>query len=202
VIASLDADGAFTSEFKEFYEVNYGTGPIPMSGHIFINKGTAITEYLNVFVEQSTGLLEGSAGGPGEVKFRNSMVAYGAGTPAIFADLAGTWTGTWENWCVSPPKVDSNTITITETGTITLVNTGSQGCDDVFPQAFSWGGKDDFLILDPEETDGSYIMHIDATDFNNVSKGMLKIYFDASMKVTKFAAKTPSAYEMEDPVKQ
>jgi len=173
-----------------------------MPGQIFINKGTAINEYLDVFVEQNTGLLEGSAGGPGEVKFRNSLVAYGAGVPAIFADLAGTWTGTWENWCVNPPKVDSNTLTITEAGVVTLENTGSQGCSDVFPQSFSWGGYDDFLIPDPEETDGSYFMLIDAQDFTNVSNGKLTIHFDADMNVTKFTAWTPSAYEMEDPVKQ
>lgn len=194
VIASLDADGALTKDFRAFSQY--------LDGHIFINKGTAVSDYLNAYANQSTGLLNGSAGGDGEVKFRNSVVAYGAGVPAIFAELNGTWTGTYENYCVSPPAVDSNTITITEDGEVTLENAGSQDCNDVFPQSFSWGDKDDFLIPDPEETDGSFIMHIDSTDFWNVSKGMLKIKFDADMNVTKFTAKTPSAYEMEDPVKQ
>jgi hypothetical protein len=72
----------------------------------------------------------------------------------------------------------------------------------VFPQSFSWGGYDDFLIPDPEETDGSYFMLIDAQDFTNVSNGKLTIHFDADMNVTKFTAWTPSAYEMEDPVKR
>lgn len=171
VIASLNAEGAHTDDFKAFSQY--------LDDHIFINKGTIITECFSVFVKQATGLIKGSLGGGGEVKLRNSMEAYGEGVPEVFANLTGTWTGTYTNACANPATIESNELTISQAGVVTLVNTGSQDCNDVFPQSFSWGGKDDFLIPDPAKTDGSYIMHVDATDFNNVSDGKLKIYFTA-----------------------
>jgi hypothetical protein len=105
---------------------------------VFINKGVAITEYLNVFVEWDSGLLEGQ----------------------------------------------------------------SQLCGTSFPQVLQWGGLDDFLIPDPEEDEGAYIMHIDSQDLVNVSAGKLQIRFDADMNVTKMSGFFPELFELKNPVKQ
>lgn len=203
IIASMNASGALTSALRAFYEQDLGITKIYQPGQIFINKGTAITQYLNAFVEWNTGLIEGTAGGNGEVKFRNSMNAYGEGVPAIFADIAGNWSGSGQVSCNGPygPFVAvTNTAVIASDGQITIDGT-TQLCGGALPQVLTWGGKDDFLIPDPEETDGSYIMHIDSQNLPNVSSGKIQIRFNSDMSVRSIRGFLPEAFEMKNPVK-
>ncbi|MCC4307543.1 hypothetical protein LL252_03070 [Alcanivorax marinus] len=189
-IVSQSADGAITRALTPFSVTDFGFGPNYMSGQVFINQGTAITEFVNTFLEWDTGLIEGSAGGNGEVKFRNSVLAYGEGVPDIFDDLAGTWTGSAQVSCsgpFGPFTTVTNTITITEQGKFTLAGQ-TQLCGGVLPRENQWGGKDDFLIPGVEESDGAFLMQVDAQDLVNVSAGQVQIRFDETMAVIKMSA--------------
>ena len=184
-IVSQSASGAFTGALTPFSTMDFGFGPVYMPGQVFINKGTAIADFVNMFLEWDTGLIEGSAGGNAEVKFRNSLLAYGADVPDLFADLAGTWSSTLSVYCegpYGPSTTVTNTMTITEQGHFTLEGQ-TQLCGGVFPQEMEWGGNDDFLIPGPEESDGAFLMHVDAEDFLNVSAGKVQIRFNEDMTV-------------------
>ncbi|WP_062810779.1 hypothetical protein [Alcanivorax sp. NBRC 102028] len=206
-ISSVHSSGALPGTvLTPFSETDYGFGPIYMPGHLFINQGTAITEFLNTYAEWDSGLIEGSAGGNGEVKFRNSMVAYGAAVPDVFTDLAGTWSGTASVACGGNPYVITdtvtNTMTITAQGHFTLQGQ-TQLCGGTFPQEMEWGGNDDFLIPGPEESDGAYLMHIDAQDFANVSAGKIQIRFNDDMTVKSLSAwVNGELFEMKNATRQ
>lgn len=200
IIASMDASGALTSALTAFYEQDLGVTIIHQPGQVFINKGTAISQHLNAFVEWDTGLIEGFAGGNGQVKFRNSMEAYGEGVPDIFADLAGDWSGLGTVSCngpFGPFSAVTNTAIITAGGQVTI-DGQTQLCGGVLPQVLSWAGKDDFLIPDPEETDGSYIMHLDSQNLSNVSAGKFQIRFHSDMGVRSMSGFLPDFFEMNN----
>lgn len=205
IISSLYAQGAFTSALRPFSELTLGGNTIYMPGQIFINKGTVIGEYLNAFVEWDSGLIEGSAGGNGEVKFRNSLLAYGASVPETLSDLAATWTATTNVYCNGPysaPTTVTNSVTITAAGHITL-DGKTQLCGGAFPQELSWGGNNDFLIPGPEDSDGVYLMHIDAQDTVNVSAGLLQIHLNQDMSVRNFKGWVAGElFELKNPVRQ
>ncbi len=205
VISSLTAQGAFTSALTAFSSTDLGVTTIYAPGHLFINKGTAITEFQNTYVEWDSGLIEGSAGGGGEGKFRNSLLAYGASVPKALSDLAGTWSATTNVYCNGPygaPTAATNTVTITAAGQITM-DGKTQLCGGTLPQTVVWGGDDDFLIPGPQASDGAYLMHIDAQDTVNVSAGTLQIRFDENMDVISFQGWIAGELlELRNPVKQ
>lgn len=205
IISSLTAQGALTSALTPFSAIDLGVTMIHSPGQIFINKGTMIGEYLNTFIEWDSGLIEGSAGGNGEVKFRNSLLAYGATVPEALVGLAGTWTAITNVYCDGPfgaPTAATNTITITAAGNITL-DGKTQLCGGTFPQELSWGGNDDFLIPGPEDSDGVYLMHIDAQDTVNVSAGLLQIHLNQDMSVRNFKGWVAGElFELKNPVRQ
>ncbi len=200
IIASLDAAGAISSALTPFDDQDLGVSIIYHPGQVFINKGVATSEHLNTFVEWNTGLIEGFAGGNGEVKFRNSMEAYGEAVPAIFADLAGNWSGTGQVSCTGPfgPFTQvTNTAVITVEGAVSI-DGQTQLCNGVLPQVISWGGKNDFLIPDPEETDGSYILHLDSGNLANVSNGKFQIRLNADRGVKRMSGFVPDFFEMNN----
>lgn len=149
----------------------------PFVGQLFLNHGADIDEYLNVFIDPN-GFIEGSAGGNGEIQFRNEVRAWGEVAPQIFESLAGTWT--------SPATVSSsgspfgpfvnvtNTAVITDTGEVTLTGKTQLGGD--VNTTLSWGALNDFLIPDPE--DPGFIMHLDIRTNFGVSTGTFQIRFD------------------------
>ena len=205
IISSLQSSGALTGALTPFSEEDYGFGPIYMPGQLFINQGTGITEFLNTFAEWDSGLIEGNAGGNGEVKFRNSMEAYGSGVPDIFVDLAGTWSGSAQVSCngpFGPFSTVTNTMVITAGGHFTL-DGETQLCGGTFPQELEWGGNNDFLIPGVEESDGAFLMHIDAQDFVNVSAGKIQVRFNEDMTVKSLSAwVSGELFELRDAVKQ
>ncbi len=203
-ITELNSDGAITNALSPFYKQDLGVTIIYQPGQIFINKGVAIDQFLTSFIEWNTGLIEGSAGGHGEVKFRNSLLAYGATVPSIFNELAGLWSANVNVYCsgaYGPATPVTNTASITADGKITL-DGKTQLCGNPLPQTFQWGGYDDFLIPGVEESDGAFLMHIDAQDFSNVSAGKVQIRFDENMKVEKMSGFLPEYFELKGATKQ
>ncbi|EWH10150.1 hypothetical protein DS2_09397 [Catenovulum agarivorans DS-2] len=204
VISSLNSSNAFTNALTPFYKQDLGVLVVYQPGQIFINKGTDITQYMTSFFYQNSGLIEGSAGGNAEVKFRNSVEAYGTGVPDIFNTLAGTWTANVNVYCDGPfgaPTAVTNTATITNGGVITL-DGKTQLCGNTLPQTFAWEGLNDFLIIDPEENDGSYIMQIDAQNLTKVGNGKIQIRFNPDMTVKSISGFLPELFELKGAVKQ
>jgi hypothetical protein len=149
----------------------------PFIGQLFLNHGTDIDEFLNVFIDPN-GFIEGGAGGNNEIQFRNEVRAWGEVAPQIFESLAGTWT--------SPATVSSsgsafgpfvnvtNTAVISTIGEVTLTGKTQLGGD--VNTTLSWGDLNDFLIPDPE--DPGFIMHMDIRTTVGVSMGTFQIRFD------------------------
>ena len=184
-ISSLSASGSISSALSPFYATDFGPLVVYQPGQVFINKGTDVSEFLNSFEYWDSGLIKGSAGGFGQVYFRNSVEAYGAVPPDVFEDLAGTWSGTAQVLCdgpYGPANTVTNTMTITRDGHFTLQGQ-TQLCGGELPQEMEWGGNDDFLIPGPEPSDGAYLMHIDIENFPNVSEGKVQIRFNEDMTV-------------------
>tara|TARA_Y100001934_G_scaffold226357_1_gene271494 strand:- start:8398 stop:8679 length:282 start_codon:yes stop_codon:yes gene_type:complete len=79
----------------------------------------------------------------------------------------------------------------------------TQLCGGTFPQELEWGGNNDFLIPGVEESDGAFLMHVDAQDFVNVSAGKIQIRFNEDMTVKSLSAWVGGElFELRDAVKQ
>jgi len=174
VIFDRSEDGAFTSNLSSFI------------GQLFMNHGTATDEFMTVFITPD-GVIEGSAGGQMDIQFRNNILAYGEGVPAIFADLAGVWTAEADVLCEfqspfnpGPSTRVTNTVTITEAGEVTLDGKG-QFCSDI-NATFAWGSRDDFFIPDPEGP--GFVLHVDHQENVGVSNGRFQVRFSDIENVT------------------
>lgn len=195
-IFSRTNQGALTTQLNSFI------------GQLFLNHGADIDEYLNVFID-TNGFIEGSAGGNGEIQFRNEVRAWGEVAPQIFESLAGTWTSPA---FVSPSGSPSgpfanvtNTAVITDTGAITLTGKTQLGGD--VNTTLSWGALNDFLI--PDSEDPGFIMHLDIRSNFGVSMGTFQIRFDditmpTVRSMTGFITVNggQQTFEMDDPVQQ
>ncbi|MEW6204902.1 MAG: hypothetical protein AB1516_06235 [Pseudomonadota bacterium] len=157
--------GALTTQLNSFV------------GQLFLNHGADIDEYLNVFIDPN-GFIEGSAGGNGEIQFRNEVRAWGEVAPQIFESLAGTWTSpafvSTSGSPFGPFATVTNTAVITATGEVTLTGTTQLG--GTVNTTLSWGALNDFLIPDPE--DPGFTMHLDIRTNFGVSTGTFQIRFD------------------------
>lgn len=178
VISSLTEDGAFTSALTPYSANDLGVMVIYQAGQVFINKGTSIETHMSAFFAWDTGEIEGFAGGAMEVKFRNSLVAYGEGVPDFFSEIAGNWSGTGSVSCTGffgPWEDVTNTAVITESGSVTLDGT-TQLCGSTLPQTISWGGGNDFIThYDTLTNSGGYLIELDVANMGEAAGGAVKI---------------------------
>lgn len=193
VVSKLGAqDAAVNSVFMPFKQQTFGSITIDSPGKLFVIKDNSITGTLNAEFNYDSGLITGWASGNSDVKFRNSMQAYGDIAPSVFEQIAGTWQGNATVVCdgnvYGPGETVTNTMVITNKGEITL-NGKTQLCGGNLPATANWGDRDDFLIPEVDASTGqAFIMHIDSRDLLNVAKGKVQIRFDENMQVIKLSA--------------
>lgn len=110
-------------------------------GWLFGNglAGSASYGYMSINMH-ADGSITGSAGGLGEVAFRNNIIAYGTTPPAALTALAGTYTGPQQaNTCGVP------SVTLTFTAHAVQMNgTLSLLCATASFSA-TWDGNDDYI---------------------------------------------------------
>ncbi|MFG1489763.1 hypothetical protein ABMA58_10990, partial [Oceanospirillum sp. HFRX-1_2] len=194
VIADQSEDGSFTSALTAFKPNPISPLLKPSAGQIFINKGVTTTSHISVFIYHDSGLIDGFAGGGSEVKFRNSLNAYGDAVPDVFSQLAGSWSSSEKAYCdgaYGPETPVTNSAAITSNGKVTLDGMG-QLCQSVLPQSAQWGGKDDFLMPDPDAE--GYLLTLDNASVK------LKLNTDFSLK--RIDAFLPDLVALGTPVKQ
>ncbi|MFM7330588.1 MAG: hypothetical protein ACKO1L_02835 [Brachymonas sp.] len=110
-------------------------------GWLFGNglAGSASYGYMSINM-QTDGSIYGSAGGLGEVAFRNNIIAYGTVAPSALSALAGTYSGPQQaNTCGGP----SVTLTFTANA-VSMNGTHSLACSSVTYSA-TWDGNDDYI---------------------------------------------------------
>ncbi|WP_159560326.1 carboxypeptidase-like regulatory domain-containing protein [Alcanivorax sp. S71-1-4] len=176
---------------------------MPFIGQLFINHGTSTSEYMTVFA-QPDGAIEGSAGGEIDIEFRNNIVAYGEALPDVLAGLAGTWSKQVAVYCSGPfgaPTAVTNSVTITATGEVTAEGE-TQLCGGDLPQAYAWGGLDDFVIPNPEGE--GFIIYLDATSEVGIGNAF-EIWISEIENPTVTRMKSfigGELFEMKNPVQQ
>lgn len=203
VISSMTAQGAFTSALTPYSQLDLGVTLVNSPGQVFINKGTGVENYMNAFFSWDSGLIEGGAGGSGEVLFRNSLVAYGNTVPAVFDDLAGSWSATTSVYCSGPYGAATqvtNTAVITSDGKITL-DGSSQLCGASLPLTFSWGGLNDFIKASTVN-DGGVKIELDVASMVNASNGKVQIEVTAENSISRISAFLPELLELKNPVQE
>lgn len=135
------------------------TGNRRFSAYNYYEAGSGAYNYFSVDFF-GNGVIAGNVSG---YYFRNEVTAYGASVPSIFADLAGTWTGTTQQVCGAPDKGPVS-VSFTAGGEVSLNGkaVGSSCTDQTLNSA--WDGLDDLLvpadygyrlILDSRKTGGS-----------------------------------------------
>jgi hypothetical protein len=126
----------------------------PFIGMIFGNNGgsSPVATYLSINVA-ADGTIKGSAGGLGQVAFRNQIVSYGTPAPAALAALAGVYTGPQQaNTCGAPA------VTLTFTAQAVSMNgSHSLSCSTVTYSA-TWDGNDDYIA---PGANGEMVIRID-----------------------------------------
>jgi hypothetical protein len=124
------------------------------TGRLFGNGGgsSPVMTYL-VTDFTSAGEITGSAGGLGQVAFRNNILAYGPTPPTALAALAGTYTGPQQaNTCGSPGV----TLTFTANA-IQMDGSLSLACSTATYSA-TWDGNDDYIA---PGSNGETVIRID-----------------------------------------
>lgn len=111
----------------------------PVIGQVFGFATPEIDGYLNIAIK-SDGFISGAAGGFAQVAFRNLITSYGAKVPALFAAIAGTYTGPAEALTCGQPPV---TVTITAAGKVTIAGQYNLSCGEATVEA-TWDGNDEF----------------------------------------------------------
>lgn len=126
----------------------------PFIGMIFGNAGgsSPIATYLSINVA-SDGTIKGSAGGLGQVAFRNHIASYGATPPTALAALTGVYTGPQQaNTCGTPGV----TLTLTANA-VSMNGSHSLACSTVTYSA-TWDGNDDYIA---PGANGEMVIRID-----------------------------------------
>lgn len=173
---------------------------------LFITHGAAIDEYLSVELS-ADGIIEGYAGGQGEIEFRNALPAYGDTPPAVLALLAGNWEALYTLFCTSPISNVTNSAAITSTGIVTI-NGSTQQCTDAVDQVMTtgWNGRDDFIVPAPGETNYDHVLYLDAGSSAGIGNGAIEILFSnlaspSIYKIRSFAI-NGELFELGNPVRQ
>lgn len=116
-------------------------------------NGTALNNYMTAKFE-TNGEIYGTAGGFGEIGFRNNITAYGSSIPAVFTALAGTWTGPAGDLTCQPNPLS---VTIGSDGSVSYTGKWSLSCGQASVSNI-WDGNDDYII----PTAGGYTLAIDS----------------------------------------
>lgn len=193
VISKLGAqDAVVNSIFTPFKQQVIGPITTDFPGKLFVIKDNSITGTLNAQFNRDSGLITGWASGFNDVKFRNSVQAYGDTVPSVFEQIAGTWQGDATVICdgniYGPGETVTNTMVISKNGEITL-NGKTQLCNGSLPDTANWGGRDDFLYPAVDAISGqAFIMHVDSSNLSSGADGKVRISFDENMQVIKLSA--------------
>lgn len=135
----IDAAGKTVSAFDSADSTNAQV--TPAIGQVFGFKTPAVDAYLSISVT-TDGLITGSAGGNGEVAFRNSVTAYGPKVPSLFRQFAGSYRGFAQALTCDQPPV---TFTLSADGTAEVKGQYNLSCEETTVSA-TWDGNDDLVV--------------------------------------------------------